>query len=249
MPNDEPARLVALSFDASDPVALARFWAAALRWDVAQHLSEPPPPQVDLVATDGTRFGIRFVRAAGTKTFPNRLHLDLTTTSHADQRDSVELLLERGGRHIDIGQGPDDHHVVLADPEGNELCIIEPENNFLSTCGRFGSITCDGTREVGYFWSAVLGWPLVWDQDEETAIRAPDLTGPMITWGGPPLGPKPDRNRLYLAIAPAESVDLQSEIERLVGLGARRDEHGRGDVGWIELLDPDGNEFRLLTTP
>ena len=67
---------------------------------------------------------------------------------------------------------------MLADPEGNEFCIIEPENNFLAGCGRLGSITCDGTQEVGYFWSAALGWPLVWDQDEETAIRAPDGSGP-----------------------------------------------------------------------
>ena len=143
------------------------------------------------------------VRAGpGTEGCANRLHLDLTTTSLEDQSETVERLLELGGRHIDIGQRPDEDHVVLADPEGNELCIIEPANNFLSDCGRFGSITCDGTREVGYFWSEALGWPLVWDQDEETAIRAPDLTGPMITWGGPPLNPKPGKNRLHLDIAP-----------------------------------------------
>ena len=72
---------------------------------------------------------------------------------------------------------------MLADPEGNELCIIEPGNSFLAGCGRLGSITCDGSREVGSFWSAALGWPLVWDQDGETAVRAPDGTGPFITWG------------------------------------------------------------------
>jgi len=46
---------------------------------------------------------------------------------------------------------------VLADPEGNEFCVIEPDNSFLADCGRLGSITCDGTREVGYFWSEALG--------------------------------------------------------------------------------------------
>ena len=119
----------------------------------------------------------------------NRIHLDLTTTSIDDQKETVARLVELGARHIDVGQGPDDAHVVLADPEGNEFCIIEPDNSFLAGCGRLGSITCDGTPEVGYFWSEALGWPLVWDQDEETAIRAPDGTGPFITWG-PPLAPK-----------------------------------------------------------
>lgn len=247
MPHTSTSRLVALCFDASDPAALARFWATALRWEVAPTRPERGSAQVDLVPTDGTRFTVRFLRSTGAKTFPNRLHLDLTTSSPADQRDSVDLLLEAGARHLDIGQGPEDRHVVLADPEGNELCIIEPENNFLSTCGRFGSITCDGTRDVGLFWSAVLGWTLVWDQDEETAIRAPDLTGPMITWGGPPLGDKPDRNRLYLAIAPGDYSDQETELDRLQDLGATRSPDGRADVGWIELLDPDGNEFRLLT--
>jgi hypothetical protein len=44
----------------------------------------------------------------------------------------------------------------------------------------------------------------VWDQDEETAIRAPDGIGPLITWGGPPLPPKLGKNRLYLKVAPLD---------------------------------------------
>ena len=173
------ARLDALCFDANEPLRLARFWAEALRWDIDDETGD----EVALVPTDATTFGIRFRPVRKPKVEKNRLHLDLTTTSLDDQRESVERLVALGARHIDIGQRPDDAHVVLADPEGNELCIIEPGNNFLATCERLGSITCDGTQEVGYFWSAALAWPLVWDQDEETAIHAPDGTGPMITWG------------------------------------------------------------------
>lgn len=171
------SRLDALCFDAYDPLSLARFWAAALRCEVddeSQH-------EIGLVPTDDTRFQILFEPVAEKKTGKNRLHLDLTTTSIEDQQESAAKLVELGARRIDIGQRPDEGHVVLADPEGNELCIIEPENKFLAGCGRLGSITCDGTRGVGYFWSAALGWPLVWDQDEETAIRAPDEIGPLIT--------------------------------------------------------------------
>ncbi len=89
------------------------------------------------------------------------------------RRTRSRRLIELGARHIDVGQRPDEQHVVLADPEGNELCVIEPDNSFLADCGRLGSITCDGSPETGYFWSHALGWPLVWDQDGETAIRAP----------------------------------------------------------------------------
>ena len=237
-------QLVALCFDANDPLRLARFWAEALRWDVADETGDV----VSLVPTDGTRFQIDFASVPEPKgPSLNRLHLDLTTTSLDDQSETVERLIEQGGRHIDIGQGPDDEHVVLADPEGNAFCIIEPTNNFLSTCGRLGSITCDGSREVGYFWSAALGWPLVWDQDDETAIRAPDLTGPMITWGGGPLEPKLGKNRLHLDIAPPADGDQQAEVDRLVSLGARRIDIGQGDVDWIVMADPDDNEFCVLT--
>ncbi len=237
------SRLVALCIDANDPVGLARFWADALGWEIFEETHD----EIRLLPTDDTRFRILFEPVLDTKTSQNRNHLDLTTTSVDDQNQTVRKLVERGARHIDIGQGPDEPHVVLADPEGNEFCIIEPTNNFLADCGRLGAINCDGSREAGYFWSAALGWPLVWDQDEETAIRAPDGTGPIITWSGPPLMPKFGKNRLHLDIAPAEPGDQRAEVDRLISLGATRIEIGQGDVSWVVMADPDGNEFCVLT--
>ncbi|MEY2424315.1 MAG: hypothetical protein QOI95_4382 [Acidimicrobiaceae bacterium] len=237
------SRLVALCIDANDPLRLARFWADALRWEVDDDTHD----EIGLVPTDDTSFRILFLPVPEQKAGTNRLHLDLTTTSIDDQEETVVRLVELGARHIDVGQGPDERHVVLADPEGNEFCIIEPENSFLADCGRFGSITCDGTREVGYFWSEALGWPLVWDQDEETAIRAPDGTGPLITWGGPPIAPKIAKNRLHLDIAPPSDVDQRAEVDRLVALGATRIDIGQGDVSWVVMADPDHNEFCVLT--
>ncbi len=236
------SRLVALCFDANDPLRLARFWAEALHWEIDDDTQEV----IGLVPTDGTRFRVEFATVAERKAGKNRIHIDLTSTSLEDQQSTVARLVQLGARHIDVGQGPHDEHVVLADPEGNELCIIEPGNKFLADCGRFGSITCDGTRAVGYFWSEALGWPLVWDQDEETAIRAPDGTGPFITWG-PPLAPKTGKNRLHLDIAPPEQVDQQSEVDRLVALGATRIDIGQGEVDWVVMADPDDNEFCVLT--
>jgi predicted enzyme related to lactoylglutathione lyase len=238
------ARLVALCVDANDPLRLARFWAAALRWVIDGEASE----EIGLVPTDGTTFGIVFRPVPETKTGQNRIHLDLTTTSLDDQHESISMLVELGARHIDIGQRRDEPHVVLADPEGNEFCVIEPENSFLAGCGRLGALSCDGSREVGYFWSKALGWPLVWDQDEETAIRAPDGTGAFITWGGGPRIPKIGKNRLHLDIAPADDGDQHVEVDRLVSLGATEVDIGQGPVGWVIMSDPDGNEFCVLNS-
>jgi predicted enzyme related to lactoylglutathione lyase len=235
------SRLVALCFDANDSSGPARFWAEALRWE-----KDETHDEIGLVPTDGTSFRIRFVPVPEQKAGRNRIHLDLTTTSIDAQTGTVERLVEFGGRHIDVGQRPEEGHVVLADPEGNELCVIEPDNAFLADCGRLGSITCDGSREVGYFWSAALGWPSVWDQDEETAIRAPDGTGSIITWGGPPVAPKMGKNRLHLDIAPPAHGDQLAEVDRLVSLGARQVDIGQGEVDWVVMADPDGNEFCVL---
>jgi catechol 2,3-dioxygenase-like lactoylglutathione lyase family enzyme len=238
------ARFVALAIDANDPMRLARFWAHALRWEVGDEVDGA----VRLVPTDGARFDLLFVPVPEPKTGQNRIHLDLTTASLDDQRQTVEELLAVGGRHLDIGQSPDEGHVVLGDPEGNELCIIEPGNRFLAGCGRLGAINCDGTRALGYFWSAVLDWPLVWDQDEETAIRAPDGTGSKITWSGPPLMPRSGKDRLHLHIAPAGG-DRDAEIERIVALGARRANATEPREDRVVMIDPDGNEFCVVRAP
>ena len=221
---------------------MARFWSEALRWTI----DDKDPSEIGLVPPDGTCFGILFEPSLTQKSGPNRVHLDLTTASIDDQNETVESLLALGARHIDIGQRPDEDHVVLADPEGNELCVIGPNNQFLADCPRLGAINCDGRQATGYFWSEALGWPLVWDQDEETAIRAPDGTGPMITWSGPPLMPKYAKNRLHLDIAPPAGGSQADEVERLTALGAARVDIGQADVDWVVMADPDGNEFCVL---
>jgi predicted enzyme related to lactoylglutathione lyase len=236
-----PLGLVALCVDAADPLALAGFWAEALGWEIGDETHG----RVRLVPTDVTSFRMDFRPVATPKLGPNRHHLDLTTTSLDDQRDTAARLVELGGHHIDVGQRPDEGHVVLADPEGNELCLIEPTNRFLAGCPRMGAISCDGSMAVGYFWSAALGWPLVWDQDEETAIQAPDGTGPKITWGGPPVNPKLGQNRFHFEVAPLDGAEPPAEVARLVGLGATRVDPVRHDPDVIVLLDPDGNELSV----
>ena len=241
-------QLSALCFDAVGPTGLGRFWAGLLGWDV----DVTAPDDVRVAPASPGGFPLRFRPTSAVKTSKNRIHLDLTSASPAEQQEMVERALALGGRHVDVGQRGDEGHVVLGDLEGNEFCVIEAGNGFLAGCGRVGAINCDGTQALGYFWSAALDWPLVWDQDEETAIQSP-LGGSKITWSGPPLMPRDGKDRLQLEVAVPPGSDVDAEVRRLIGLGATpyagRD--GGADVGpnaehELTLLDPDGNWFAVV---
>lgn len=236
------SHLHALSFDANDPLGLARFWAGVLGWESV----DGPDAGIALLPNDDTGFRLRFLASQERKAGPNQMHFDLTSTSLEDQQETVARSLGLGARHIDIGQRPEEGHVVLADPEGNEFCVIEPGNDFLADCGFIGALASDGSQAVGYFWSEALGWPLVWDQDQETAIRSPH-GGPKITWGGPPVMAKTGKNRLHFDLAPPADGDQQAEVDRLLSLGAAPLDIGRNETSRVVMADPDGNEFCVLT--
>ncbi len=236
------SELHALTFGAHGPQALGKFWSGVL----GRELVDDPDDGITLLPGDETQFRLRFVPNQEPKVGQNRMHFDLNSESPEGQQETVARALELGGRHIDVGQLPEEGHVVLADPEGNEFCVIEAGNNFTAGCGFIGALACDGSQQVGYFWSAALGWPLVWDQDEETAIQSP-LGGTKINWGGPPVAPKTGRNRLHFDLAPSAGADQQAEVDRLVSLGATRLDV-QGEAGWVVLADPDDNEFCVLTS-
>ena len=207
---------------ADDPQRLAGFWSALLDRPVERaHGGLLLPGTVSLLVEAST----------APRTTPDRMHMHLTSDA-VTQEETVARVLALGGRHLDVGQRPEEGHVVLADPEGNALCVIEPGNRFLAGTGFLGEIACDGSRAVGVFWSQALGWPLVWDEGDETAVQSPQ-GGTKVAWGGAPSHPitRPCRQRLALV----------GDVERLVALGAVLD----GDV----LLDPDGGELSLLSAP
>ena len=225
-------QLDAVAFEVADVLAVASFWAELLQRDLVEGADGA------LVRGDSTQVGLRFLASDTEQLGPPRLHLHVTSTSLEDQQGTVELALRLGGRHLDVGQDPGEGHIVLADPGGNEFCVIEPQNRFLAGTGRLGEVSCDGTRSVGLFWSRALDWPLVWDQDEETAVQSP-LGGTKVSWGGPPVAPKRGRNRQRLDLVTTDPI---AEASRVISLGATR----VTDLpDGVELADPDGNEFRL----
>lgn len=234
------SRLWAVVFDANDPAALARFWADALEWDCAED------DDVWCVTRgDGTLPRLEFAYAPNEKQAENWMHFDLSSTSDEDRRATEQRLLGLGAVHHEVGQEPGPQNIVLADPEGNAFCILEPENTFVDAESRLGALSCAGTPKVGYFWRDVLGWPLLFDHDDETAIRSPE--GGVFYTFGYPVHPKVRKNRLHVDIAPPADGDQAAEVDRLLSLGAARVDIGQGDVSWVVLADPDGNEFCVLT--
>jgi hypothetical protein len=236
-------RLVTLCFDANDPLTLARFWAATLQWEIDNEADE----EIGLLPSDGTPFEILFLPVPDAKTTKSRIHLDLVSNSEEDQRQMVGRLVALGARRVDIGQPSDADYVVLADPEDNEFCLIL-RGDFFATTDLIGAIVYEpANASVGHFWSEATGWPVVYDQDGDTAIRAPNGRGPFITFGPASGGPKAGKNRLHLDVAPPPGGDQDVEVDRLIELGAQRIDIGQGDVSWVVMADPDGNEFCVLT--
>ncbi len=223
--------LHALSFAASDPARLATFWGGFLEREIEGTTLLPGGRDV---------LPIRFVPTEEPKVEPNQMHFDTTTKSWADQKESVERALSLGGAHLDLDLPPEELHVVLQDPEGNEFCVIEPINNFLNDTARIGAYSSDGSQAEGCFWSKALDWPLVWDQDEETAIQSRD-GGSKISWGGPPLKVRTTTTRLHFDLTPGGGQ--ASEVARLVELGASRSDEAPCELGWVALATPDGHPF------
>jgi catechol 2,3-dioxygenase-like lactoylglutathione lyase family enzyme len=228
-------RLEAVAFDVADAHAAAAFWAGLLDREVVTE------PGAALVPGDPTQVGLRFVTSERRRAGRPRLHLHVTSRSLDDQQRIVAAALRLGGRPHEVGQTGEEGFVVLADPEGNELCVIEPGNTYLAGTGDLGEVTCEGTRAVGLFWRAALRWLLVWDEGEQTAIQSPS-GGTKISWDswdGSPAEPQEPRNGQRFDLL---STDLAVDRERLLSLGAT---FVRPLAAGVQLLDPDGSPFTL----
>ncbi len=130
-----PLRWYTVVVDCLDVAAQADWWSRVLDWPKVYEA----PDEVVLVAphalTHGDAVppmergpGLVFVPVPEGKTVKNRLHLDLAPLAGEDQAEAVDRLVELGAVRSDVGQGDDVTWVVLADPEGNEFCVLSPRD-------------------------------------------------------------------------------------------------------------------------
>ncbi len=228
--------LDAIVVDARDPVAQARWWAAALEARVeradAAYGRVAQLPGADSLALD-------FLAVPEPKRTKNRLHLDLRAP---DQQMLVDRLIGAGARLADVGQSSDVSWVVLADPEGNELCVLDGPAPRASIA--VVALDAVDVESVAAFWSAALGYEEL-DRDEGGIGL-----GPPGGASGLPLDvlrvpePKTVKGRMHLDLLPDEQ---RSEVARLRDLGATPAHVGQGDdVPFVVLVDPEGNELCVL---
>jgi predicted enzyme related to lactoylglutathione lyase len=123
-----PVRLHHVVVDAHDLRSLAEFWAEALGWRVLSARER----EVVVGASVDAPVGLCFMPAGSTrKTVKNRVHLDLTTSAE-DRHAEIERLIGLGARRVDVGQSGEESWDVLADPEGNEFCVVRPKATLIA---------------------------------------------------------------------------------------------------------------------
>jgi predicted enzyme related to lactoylglutathione lyase len=237
-------RLCNVVVNAAEPAALARFWADLLGWEVT-HADEE---EVDVAAPpeDGWDLNLVFVPVTDEKVTKNRVHLDLASASPDHQMAQVAHALKVGATRADIGQR-NVPWVVLADPEGNEFCVLDPRPEYMDT-GAVAAIVVAALNplRLAEFWSAATGWPVTATTEWTASLRSPASRGPWLEFVRTE-HPHEVKNRVHLDVAPLLTDDHWAEVTRLSELGARKTDIGQGSVPWQVLADPEGNEFCVLT--
>jgi len=241
-----PTRLVHLVVDAADPPALARFWAQALGWEIA----DEQPTEVDVWPRgysypDPVALPLVFVPVPEPKTGKNRVHIDLASSSAEDQAAQVNRLLSLGATRADIGQG-DVPFVVLADPEGNEFCVLDPRPVYADT-GPVAAVVVDSADPAApaRCWSRAAGWGPQQENADFASLRSPSGVGPFLEFLRTP-DAKTVKHRIHLDVRPYPGEDYLDEARQLQELGAVPADVGQGDVRWEVLADPEGGEFCVL---
>ncbi|GAA4833114.1 VOC family protein [Kitasatospora terrestris] len=240
-------RPVQVNIKALDAPAVGRFWAEALGWTAYfPGVTSYVGPAGGLLWPDPVHVGIDVVPVPQPKTATkNRLHLDLATTSAAHQEELVERLRAHGAAPVDIGQG-DVPWTVLADPEGNEFCVLEPREVYRDT-GPVAAIVvdCADPRAMARFWGEAIDWTVHEVADDHATLRSVKAVGPYLEFiRTPDVKTVPDR--VHLDLLPHPGDDKETEVARLRALGATDLDLGQGEVPWTCLTDPEGHEFCVL---
>lgn len=239
-------QLVQVNIKARDEIALGRFWADALGWGMDSE--GPGVVNVEPVGfdwPDPTAVCVDVVRVPDPETVRYRAHLDLATTSAAHQAELVAHLRELGATPLDVGQG-DVPWTVLADPEGNAFCVLEPRAVYQDT-GPVAAVVvhCTDPRAMARFWGEATGWTVHEVSDHHARLRSPQGVGPYLELVRTP--EETTWTRVHLDLLPDRGTDQAAEVDRLKALGATDADVGQGDdVPWVCLADPEGNDFCVL---
>jgi predicted enzyme related to lactoylglutathione lyase len=193
-----------------------------------------------------------FVQATRPKTHKNRLHLDLAGSRLApDHQHAIQRLLDLGAASADIGQGAVSW-TVLADPEGNEFCVMpEPgtDGHLVALCQDIVDVATQRP-----FWQAATGWSVAdegaWGFEMRTAAADGSWHGPRVLMG-PPAVPKNGVNRWRFAVATDEATATATATgARTAATTTSVDPFRTPTPDRLGVLhaDPEGNEFHLLGT-
>lgn len=239
-------RLVQVNFKARDDSALGRFWADALGWGASS--AGPGVTNVEpigFVWPDPAAVCVDVVTVPDPEAVQYRAHLDLGSASAAHQAELVSRLLELGATRADVGQG-EVPWTVLADPEGNLFCVLEPRPIYRDT-GPIAAVvvSCADPRAMARFWSEATDWTLHEVADDLARLRSAKGVGPYLEFVRTPA--VKTVGRVHLDLKPYPGDDLAAEVARLRALGATDAHVGQGDVPWACLADPEGNDFCVLT--
>ena len=156
-----------------------------------------------------------------------------------------KAMKELGATPADVGQG-DVPWTVLADPEGNVFCVLEPREIYRDT-GPIAAVVvdCADPRAMARFWGEATDWTLHEVTDDHARLRSAKGVGPYLEFLRAP-GVRTWWNRFHLDLAPYPGDDQAAEVARLRALGATSADVGQGDVPWTVLADPEGNQFCVL---
>jgi Glyoxalase-like domain len=161
----------------------------------------------------------------------------------------VDRLLGLGAVRADIGQG-DVPWQVLADPEGNEFCVLDPRPVYLGI-GPVAAVVadCRDPAAVAGLWALASGWARgesVAFSTGAVSLRSPAGVGPYLELL-PSADAKTVKNRIHLDVAPEPGEDQEAAVAALRAAGAAPVDIGQGSGSWIVLADPEGSEFCLLS--
>jgi hypothetical protein len=236
-----------VNIKALDAAEVGRFWAEALGWPAHRPgVTTYVGPAGGLVWPEPVGLGIDVVPVPGAKTADkNRVHLDLATTSAGHQAELVARLEALGATPVNVGQGTVPW-TVLADPESNEFCVLEPRRDYRDT-GPIARVVvdCADPHAMARFWDEALDWALHEVTDDHAVLRSAEGVGPYVEFVRTP-GVKTVPDRVHLDLLPYPGDDKAAEVARLRALGATDLDLGQGDVPWTCLSDPEGHEFCVL---